>query len=273
MIPTLIDTHIHLDDKRFDVDRVQILKKAAQRGISTWIIPGTTSERWPIIKHICQQIPGCYPAYGLHPWFLDEDYKTQLLNLKEWLKKTECVAIGECGLDFWDHMPSERIQRDVFSEQIELSQHYNLPLILHSRKSLEDVYLTLKQKGAHRGVIHGFNGSVEQAKKLVDLGFFIGLGGAMTYERAQKLHKVVQSLPLDSIVIETDGPNQPPASLKGKRNEPASLIEVLHAIKKLRPESEERLIEAFLSNANALFNLSSAIETKDKYAMRQCLEA
>lgn len=251
-----IDSHIHLDSEAFNSDREAVLTRAQQQGISHYIVPSICTRLWQGVYELCQTYPNCYPAYGLHPYFLSEHRPQHLDELSTWLDAHPAVAVGECGLDYFLSDLDPVQQRNYFEAQINIACEKQLPLIMHARHAVEDVLNCLRQYPQSRGVIHSFAGSEQQAQRLIDLGFYLSFGGAITYERAHKLRRLVKNLPLEFLLVETDAPDQPVASHRQQRNEPAYLAEVVATIAQLRGQSREEVAAVTTYNTQQLFNLS-----------------
>lgn len=252
----LIDSHVHLDLPPFDVDRAAVIERAHGVGIRHLVVPGVDLNSWPRIAKLALDRPGLHPAYGLHPLYLARHQRTHLDQLKSWLDDHPAVALGEIGLDFHQVELDRDLQRHYFAEQLQLAQERQLPVIVHARQALEEVSLTLRQHDGLRGVVHSFSGSEQQARRLWDLGFHLGIGGPVTYERAQRLRRIVATMPIEFLLLESDAPDQPDAAHRGQRNEPARIIEVLRCIATLRGESQEHVADATTSNARRLFGIN-----------------
>jgi len=251
----LIDTHTHLDDSGFTPDLEQVLERAGNAGISTLIVPAIQASGWSALRQLCQHYPQLHPAYGLHPMFMSQHSEEDLAALTAWLARDDAVAVGECGLDFYIPNPDKQRQQQFFEAQLEQARHYRLPVIVHARKAVEQVILTLRRYPGLTGVLHSFSGSQQQAERLIEMGFMMGLGGPATYANAHRLHSLITWLPSNSLLLETDSPDQPTAAHRGERNEPAYLPEVLHTICHLKGISAEQLAQATTANARRLFNL------------------
>lgn len=254
----LVDSHCHLDDPRLETDRLQVLERASAAGISQIVVPATTASRWPRVRAVCELAPGLFPAYGLHPMFIDEHRAEDLTALEDWLAGGDAVAIGECGLDFSSPQWDPAAQRRYFHAQVALARQTGLPLILHARKAVEEIILTLKRAGGVSGVVHSYSGSIEQARQLADLGIHISLGGPVTHERAKRLHALVAALPDWQLLLETDAPDQPDAGIPGQRNEPARLPVILETAARLRGQSPAELAAITTANSRRLFKLPVA---------------
>lgn len=252
----LVDTHVHLDDVSFDTDRDASIARARTAGVNTQIIPGVDAPSWEKIRQLCDSHPGLHPAYGLHPMFLAQHRPEHLDALPGWLADGGAVAVGEIGLDFFVEGLCAEDQRFYFHRQLDIARDMQLPVIVHARKALEEVTLALRRHSGLRGVVHSFSGSAEQARQLFELDFCIGIGGPITYERAQRLRRVVAEMPIEYLLLETDSPDQPLATHRGQRNEPAFLVEVLETVAQLRGESAESLAAATSANAARLFDVA-----------------
>jgi TatD DNase family protein len=175
--------------------------------------------------------------------------------LSSWLRDENAVAVGEIGLDFHLEDLDPEAQRHFFLRQLQVAREHELPVIVHARGALEEVSLTLRRTGGLRGVVHSFSGSEQQAQHLWDIGFCLGIGGPVTYDRAQRLRRIVSHMPLDFLLLESDAPDQPDAAHRGQRNEPARVADVLRCIAGLRDESEAEIAAATTANAHRLFGL------------------
>lgn len=252
----LVDSHCHLDAGEFDPDRKEVIARAREAGVRHQVIPAIDAEGWPKLRDICRAGEGLHPAYGLHPMFLDSHRDEHLAQLREWLQQERPVAVGECGLDYFVEGLDEQRQQFFFEGQLKLAREFDLPVIVHARRAVDAVIAAIRQVGELRGVVHSFSGSQEQASQLWRAGFLIGLGGPVTYERAKRLRRLVATMPLEHLLLETDAPDQPDSSIRGQRNEPARLTQVLRTIAQLRGESEERIAEVTSANAKRLFGLA-----------------
>lgn len=253
----IIDSHCHIDFDEFDADRDDIMERAHQAGIQHIIVPAITAASWPRVKRICAQYPGLHPAYGLHPYFLDQHTEQDLERLSNWLRQEQPIAIGECGLDYFLHDLDRDKQLHFFAAQLNLASQCDLPVIIHSRKATEQVIQQIKQHKRIRGMIHSYSGSLEQAGQLIDLGFYLSFGGAITYKKATKLRAIARQLPDHALLIETDAPDQPPSLHKGARNQPDYITEVITTLSELRDCSPQHLMTITSQNTKTLFNLDS----------------
>lgn len=255
---TLFDSHVHLDAPEFDPGRKAVLRRARQAGVGEMLVPAIAASAWPMLHALCNSEPGLYPAYGLHPCFLAQHRDGDIAQLEDWLATHRASAVGECGLDFFDEALDRDHQLRLLREQFRIAHRFDLPLVLHARRAFEAVIVELRQFGKPlRGVVHSFSGSAEQARQLGELDFLVGIGGPVTYPRAERLRRVVAALPIESLLLETDAPDQPGALHKGERNEPAFLIEVLQCIAELRGEDPSALAQATTANARRLFTAAA----------------
>ncbi|WP_114997630.1 TatD family hydrolase [Xanthomonas campestris] len=251
----LIDSHCHLDASEFDADRAAVIARAQAAGVMQQVVPAITAASWPGLREACALAPGLHPAYGLHPIFLDQHRPEHLELLAEWIARERPCAIGECGLDFFLDGLDAQTQRHYFDGQLQLAKRFDLPLIVHARRAVEEVIARIKAVGGIRGVVHSFAGSPEQAQQLWKLDFMIGLGGPVTYPRANRLRGLAAQMPLRHLLLETDAPDQPDAEIRGQRNEPARLRTVLDCIAQLRGEPAEAIAAQTSANARRLFGL------------------
>lgn len=256
----LIDSHCHLDAPEFDPDRGHVIARARAAGVRAQVLPAVSAASWPTLRDVCASAPGLYAAYGLHPMYLAEHREDHLDRLREWIERERPVAVGECGLDFFvEGLDRERQQR-FFDGQLRLARDFDLPLIVHARRAVDQVLASFRRFAPLRGVVHSFSGSEDQAKRLIDAGFMLGLGGPTTYERAQRLRRIAASMPLDALLLETDAPDQPDALIRGQRNEPGRLPVVCATIASLREMTAEALAEATARNAVRLFALPEPVD-------------
>jgi len=251
----LIDSHCHLDAPEFDPDRQAVIARARAAGVSAQVIPAVDAAGWTKLRAICREHEQLYPAYGLHPMFLSEHRPAHLQELREWLQQGDAVAVGECGLDYFVEGLDHPTQQEYFDQQLILAREFNLPVIVHARRAVDAVIASIRRVGGLRGVVHSYSGSEEQAQQLWKLDFMIGLGGPVTYERAQRLRRLVVQMPLEHLLLETDAPDQPDADIRGQRNEPARLAGISATIAALRDMDPVELAAVTSRNAQRLFAL------------------
>jgi TatD DNase family protein len=261
--PSLIDAHCHLDFEVFDNDREEVMQRAYENTISDIIIPGTEKIYWDRIKKLCSgysrerpsEGPKLHACYGLHPYWVSENNRRDIESLKVYIDTSNPVAVGECGLDFRPQQAAKKTQLHFFEAQLDIAAEARLPVVIHSVRATETVIQLIKKFKTPGGMIHSFSGSVEQARQLIDLNFYISLGGSVTYDNASKIKKVAKEIPLTSLLLETDAPDQPDQGNQGKRNEPAYLVNTLDVISELREEPAEAIAMQTTSNAKTLFNI------------------
>ncbi|MGQ0799134.1 MAG: TatD family hydrolase [Pseudomarimonas sp.] len=251
----LFDSHCHLDVDEFAVDRDAVVARARATGVTRQLIPAIDFASWPGIRALCAAESGLLPAYGLHPVFVAKHTQSHLDALGEWLQQNRPAAIGECGLDFFVEGLDADAQRLCFQRHLELANEFDLPLVIHARRSVDEVIQRIRRIGGLRGVIHSFSGSIEQAEQLWKMGFFLGIGGPLTYSRALRLRRLVASMPIEFLLLETDSPDQPDAQWRGQRNEPHRLVEIAQCVAELRGVSLQSIADQTWANANRLFAL------------------
>lgn len=252
----LVDSHCHLDVEAFDADRGEVLSRARAAGVQRIVVPAIAADGWDGLGAVCHDHPGLFPAYGLHPMFLDRHRPAHLDALATRLRDGNVVAVGECGLDHFVPGLDPARQLDYFDAQLAMAREARLPVIVHARRAVDQVTAAIRRVGNLTGVVHSFSGSEQQARKLWELGFMIGLGGPVTHPRAQRLRRLAASMPIDCLLLETDAPDQPGAGHRGTRNEPAFLPEVLEVIARLRGEETAQVAAATTANAERLFRLT-----------------
>jgi TatD DNase family protein len=249
----LFDSHSHLDAREFEHDRSQVVSRAQAGGVTQQLLPAVEFANWNHLKAVCGQYTGLYPAYGLHPMYLASHHPEHIRALRTWIELEKPNAVGECGLDFFVDGLDADAQRFYFIEQLKLAREFDLPVVIHARRAVDEVIASIKKTGVSNGVIHSYSGSEEQARQLFNLGFSLGIGGPITYDRAQRLRRLVAKMPLEFLLLETDSPDQPNADYRGQRNEPARLLDVLKVVAEIRGQPEEDIAQATTANAEKLF--------------------
>jgi len=253
---SIFDSHSHIDAPEFDPDRDEVIGRAQAAGVLQQLVPAIDHAGWPKLKSICAAWPGLFPAYGLHPMFLDRHRPEHLEALQEWIGREQPKAVGECGLDFFVDGLDPQVQRMYFRRQLEIARDFDLPVVLHARRAVEEVIATIRSVGRLRGVIHSYSGSEEQAMQLFGMGFLLGIGGPVTYERAKRLRRIAGTVPLECLLLETDSPDQPDSQHRGRRNEPALIVAVLESVAGLRRMDAGVLADATCENARRLFGVA-----------------
>lgn len=255
----LIDTHTHLDFPDFDADRPALLAESRALGVRQMVVLGVYRDNWQRVWDLVQGDPDLHAALGLHPVYLDQHRPDDLGQLRQWLSRLaghrQLCAVGEIGLDYFIQTLDRERQQTLFEAQLQLAAEFELPALIHVRRSHAAVIATLKRIDLKRGgIIHAFAGSFEEAREYIKLGFKLGLGGAATWSQALRMHRVLAKLPLDAVVLETDSPDMAPAMFPGQRNSPAHLPAICEALAGIMTISPEQLAEASTANARQLFN-------------------
>lgn len=252
----LIDSHCHLDDDRYDGSRDEIISRARAQGIAQIVLPATTAQRWPKVRQVAAEYTQVYAAFGLHPMFMTHHTRQHLVELDQWIEQEKPVAVGECGIDFFQSRDDEEWQFELFRSQLSLAANHRLPVIVHVRRAMDQVISMLrKAKLKYAGVIHSFAGSLQQAQQLLDSGFKIGIAATVDFERARKLRNVVAKIDASALLLESDAPDQPGVNHRGQLNEPAFIVEHLRTMACLRGISDDALAEIVNRNARDLFKL------------------
>lgn len=250
----LVDAHCHLDYPEFDRDRARLIAACREKGIERIVIPGVRSATWRQVADTAASDPALYYGLGIHPWYVGEHREEDLGQLEHRLtnRSERCVALGECGLD---RLNGELVtQMPWFEAQVDLAKSLNLPLIVHSVRTNDEVGAVLRKKHFDAPVlIHGFSGSPEQAESLVDSGCCLGVGGVITYSRARKTRRAIAEVPLEHLVLETDAPDMPPEGVAKGENSPLHITAVFRALCEIRPESEARIAEQLWLNVSRLY--------------------
>jgi TatD DNase family protein len=250
-----IDTHCHLDAAEFGGKQADIVRNAAAVGVTRLVVPSVAGENFKAVRELCKQHPGCSPAYGIHPMYTDTAVPRHLDELRDYLKQHKPVAVGEIGLDFFIQHYDQLRQEHFFVEQLKLARDFDLPVLLHMRRAQDTVLKHLRQIKVRGGIAHAFNGSRQQADEFIKLGFKLGFGGAMTHSRATKLRELAATLPLESIVLETDAPDIPPDFLeRGLPNEPKYLPRIAQTLAELRGLSLEEIARITTGNVSSVLS-------------------
>jgi len=253
----LFDTHAHLDDKRFDDDRDELIRGLPARGVSRVIAPGIDIESSKRCVDLAQEYDIIYAGVGIHPHEASKVEENYLDLLGTMAQNKKVVAIGEIGLDYYYDFSPRDIQKKRFIEQIELAAELKLPIIIHNRDSHEDMLNILRDYKdlINGGVMHCFSGSWEMAKIVLDLGLYISLGGPVTFKNAKRPVDIAQNVPLDRLLIETDSPYLTPVPYRGKRNDPGHVALVAEKIAQIRGISAEEVGRITTENAVNLFKI------------------
>ncbi|WP_051258719.1 TatD family hydrolase [Chitinibacter tainanensis] len=236
---SFIDSHCHLDAPEFDADRDAVVARSRAAGVTQWLVPAVSAATFASTRQMQVQY-GAWIAYGLHPIYVHTHRDEHLDLLRAQLAQGEAIAVGEIGLDFFVPGLDANRQIALFEAQLKLARDFDLPVIVHIRRSQDQVLKYLRKWRVKGGIAHAFNGSEQQAYEFIKLGFALGFGGAMTYSGSQRIRRLAQTLPLEHIVLETDAPDIPPSWLAGPppgRNEPAQLREIANTLAVLRAQS------------------------------------
>jgi TatD DNase family protein len=251
----LIDTHCHLDVEDFASDRALVLGRARAAGVAGIVVPAIHAAGWPGLTALCAGEPDLYPALGLHPIYLAQHRDAHLSALERAIADAHPVAVGEIGLDYFVRELDPHRQQVLFEAQLAVAAAAGLPVLLHVRKAHDQALATLRRIPVCGGVAHAFSGSLQQAHSYIELGFRLGFGGMLTFERSTKLRALARDLPLEAIVLETDAPDLTVASHRGERNSPEYLPEVLAALAEVRQADPAQVAAQTTRNARELLRL------------------
>lgn len=254
-----IDTHCHFDFPPFVDDAEQSIARAAEAGVEKIIVPAVDVSRFAVVCQLAADHPALYAALGLHPIVVESHQDVHLDKLEAYLKQPpeKLVAIGEIGLDLYREDPQFDKQERLLDAQLRLAKNYDLPVILHSRRTHDKLALHLRRHDLpRRGVVHGFAGSLQQAQAFIKLGYAIGVGGTITYERASKTRQTIAQLPLESLLLETDAPDMPLNGFQGQPNRPERARLVWETLCSLRNESPQQIADALWLNSQTVFRFS-----------------
>lgn len=253
----IFDTHAHYDDERFDEDREELLKQLHRDGISYILNASASPESLEASLELAEKFPFVYAALGIHPHDAEKMDEELLNKIKILSKHEKVVAIGEIGLDYYyDNSPRD-IQRYWFERQIELAKELRLPIIIHDRDAHEDTVNILKKTDVKQvgGIFHCFAGSAQMAVEMLKLNLYIAIGGPVTFKNARKTIEVVEAVPLEKLLVETDSPYLSPEPLRGKRNNSGNLVHIIRKIADIKGVSESLVAETTLMNAKKVFGL------------------
>lgn len=252
-----IDTHTHIYLKEFDEDRSEIIERAKRNGINEILLPNIDSSTTQAMFDLSEQYAQCYPMVGLHPGSVKANWEEELTKLQLFLTKDKVVAVGEIGMDlYWDQTYIEE-QRLAFRQQIQWAKDNQLPIVIHARDAFDEIFEILDDVIDDRltGVFHCFTGTVAQAQKIMTYpGFYMGIGGVVTYKKAA-MHEVLDKVPLEKLMLETDAPYLSPVPYRGKRNEPSYLVHSAEKLADIHGVTLKELAEITTKNARKLFGL------------------
>ena len=252
----LTDTHTHLYLDAFEKDRDEVVENAIAKGIRYMLLPNIDSSSVDGLLDLCRQFPeNCFPMMGLHPTSVKDNYPEELEIVRSWHERSRFYAVGEIGIDlYWDTTRLKE-QEDAFRQQIKIARSHNLPVVIHTRNSFDEIFRIIDEEyePGLKGVFHCFTGNLEQARKIRSWGFKLGIGGVVTFKNSG-LDKVIQELELEDIILETDAPFLAPVPYRGKRNESAYIIFIAERVATLKNSNIEEVAAVTTSNARELFH-------------------
>lgn len=252
----LFDSHAHLDDNRFDDDQSQVIQRAAEAGLVGILNAGTNMESSARSIALAEENAIVYAAVGIHPHDAQAAKESDYQQLADWCLTPKVVAIGEIGLDYYYDLSPREIQQQVFMRQIDVARQLKKPIIIHDRDAHGDVLAMIKKEAKGlTGVLHCFSGSLEMAKEVIKLGFYISFAGPVTYAKDGKLKEVAAHIPLERLLVETDCPYLTPQPYRGRRNEPAHVKFTAEEVARVRGMEFAALAEAATANTRRLFNI------------------
>jgi TatD DNase family protein len=253
----LVDTHCHLYSEEFELDQEAVLQRAFSEGINKFYLPAIDSSAIPAMLALEKKFPGkCMAMMGLHPCYVKENFQQELIVVKDWLSNRNFSAVGEIGLDYYWDKTFAAEQVIAFRNQIEWSIEYKLPIVIHTRNAMQETIEIVKEyvpEGV-RGIFHCFSGSFENAIDIIDAGFYLGIGGVLTYKNAG-LVNVLSKIDLQHLVLETDAPYLSPVPFRGKRNESSYLKYVVEKLAEIKNCSVETVAKVTTENAEKIFGL------------------
>ncbi len=252
---TLVDTHSHIYLPEFDEDKPAMLERAGTEGVAKILLPAIDSTTHAIQLQLEAEHPDrCISMMGLHPCSVKENYREELAMARDWFGKRKFIGVGEIGLDFyWDKTFTDQ-QYEAFHQQLEWALEFDIPVSIHSRLATDKCIAVVKehQNGKLKGVFHCFSGDIKQAEEIIALGFYLGIGGVVTFKNSG-LDKVMEAVSLDHVVLETDAPYLAPVPFRGKRNEPAYLKYVVEKLAQVKQVGTEEIARITTQNAQKLF--------------------
>lgn len=252
----IFDTHAHYDDKQFDPDRDEVLRSMEEQGVGTIVDASASVRSWEWVLKLTEEYPFVYGMIGVHPDEVGDLNEERFQEMEELLQRDKIVAVGEIGLDYYWDNESHDVQKYWFLRQLELARKLNLPVNIHSREAAADTMEILKEHGqGFKGIIHCYSYSKEMAEEYVKMGYLIGIGGVVTFKNGRKLKEVVEAIPMEHLVLETDCPYLAPEPNRGKRNASHYLTYVAETIGQLKGLTAEEVIAITEANAKAFYKL------------------
>ncbi|MCE5311592.1 MAG: YchF/TatD family DNA exonuclease [Nitrospiraceae bacterium] len=267
----MIDTHCHLEMSQYSKDRSEVIQRALDAGLEAMITIGSDFKGCKGAVKLASEYDFIYASVGIHPHD-SKDFTDQMFStLKDWSRLDKVVAIGEIGLDYhYDHSPRD-VQKDVFVKQLSFAVESAMPAIIHTREATEDTMAILKQSGISKGVMHCFSGDIEMAKRTMDMGLFVSIAGPVTFSKSATLKEVARFVPDEFLLLETDAPFLAPEPLRGKRNEPAYIVNTAKMVAELRGVTYEDIKRITTLNAKRLFGIGELPEYEIAYRIRDSL--
>ncbi|WP_018607673.1 TatD family hydrolase [Uliginosibacterium gangwonense] len=255
MAVSLIDTHLHLDAPEFAADCEAVVQAAHAAGVGRFVLPAIHLPSCTAVAELVQALPGSACAFGIHPLYVKEAHEDDIARLRDLLAGGRACALGEIGLDGFVADADPELQEWFFIEQLKLAKAFDLPVLLHVRRAQDRVLKYLRRHPVRGGIAHAFNGSVQQARIFIEMGFKLGFGGAMSYSGSSRIRQLAASMPLESIVLESDAPDIPPAWAPAQRNEPANVARFAQILADLRGLPLDAVAEATTRNACEVLGL------------------
>jgi TatD DNase family protein len=249
----LIDSHCHMDAGEFDLDAVGILQAAQSQGVAGFVIPAVERSNWSQVAALAQQVAGAMYTLGIHPMYINtvqpDDLALLRVQVQAALSDPKFLGIGEIGLDYFEPGLDRQAQWQVFIKQLKIAKDFDLPVVMHVRRSQDMILKGLRQIQPISGIAHAFNGSEQQAAQFVERNICLGFGGAMTFTRALQIRRLAMQLPIEAIVLETDAPDIAPEWINHQRNDPTQLPRIAKVLAELRPKTSlEAIWEATTQN-------------------------
>lgn len=252
----IIDSHCHMYDKSFKDDFDEVYKRALDKGVSKFLMVGCNKDSNIEVINLQKKLGESFATIGVHPSYVDETPEEYFLELENLLKNNKIYGIGECGLDYYWTKENIDLQKKYFIKQIDLSIKYDLPLVIHCRDAVQDMYEILEcYKGKIRYVLHGYSGSVEMAKRFIEIGAYLGIGGVVTFKNAKSVKETVKDIPLNRLLLETDCPYLTPSPHRGTRNEPSYLDLIALEIASIKNVAYQEVLEQTTNNTIKLFKI------------------
>ena len=249
----MFDSHCHLDFSEFNNQRITLLNSAKEKGINNWLIPGVSDSSYKRFKVLEKLEYNFYFALGLHPYFIHKHDHLSIKNIEKQLDSMTVHAIGETGLD--KHKEDFKLQLKLLDIHFQWANQLQLPIILHHRKSLNELYRVAKKSPNVRGIIHAFSGILDEAKQWIDLGYLLGAGGTITYQRANKTRQTFKEISLHDILLETDAPSMPISGKQSDLNKPEYLFNIAQSLAEIRQEELSFISKQTSLNAKNIFNI------------------